>query len=91
MRDQVEAEEEDGVPERATRDLGIERDVDGGEADRRQDADREERGELAVAEGQRESPQMTSAAAISSTMSPISTSRTRRASAAGGVAAGAGS
>jgi hypothetical protein len=41
---EVEAEEEDGVPERAARDLGLERDVDGGEADRRQDADREESG-----------------------------------------------
>jgi len=42
--DEVEAEEEDGVAERAARDLRLERDVHGGEADRRQDADREECG-----------------------------------------------
>jgi hypothetical protein len=44
VRDEVEAEEEDGVAERPARDLRSERDIDGGEADRRQDADREECG-----------------------------------------------
>jgi len=39
--DEVEAEEEDGVAERAAGDLRLEGDVDGGEADRREDADRE--------------------------------------------------
>jgi hypothetical protein len=48
VREEVEAEEEGGVPERAGRDLRALGDVDGGEADRRQEADGEEGGELAV-------------------------------------------
>jgi hypothetical protein len=44
MRDEIEAEEEDGVAERTARDLRLERDVDGREADRRQCADRQECG-----------------------------------------------
>jgi hypothetical protein len=44
MRHEIEAEEEDGVAERATRDLRLERDVDRGEADSGQEPDREECG-----------------------------------------------
>src|SRR4029079_11416656 len=75
--DEVEAEEEDGVPERAARDLRLERDVDGGEADRRQRADREECGQFAVAQGHRDSNQTTSAATSARTTIPIRTTRTR--------------
>ena len=67
VRDEIEAEEEGGVAERAGRDLRLERDVDRGEADRRQQADREQCGELAVAEGHRVSPQTRSAAATATT------------------------
>ena len=67
VRDEVEAEEEDGVAERAARDLRLERDVDGGEADRRQHADREECRQLTVAKGHRNSLQTMNAATIAST------------------------
>ena len=84
VRDEVEAEEEDGVAERAARDLRLERDVHGGEADRGQRADREECGQLTVAKGHRTtSHQMIAAATSSRRTIPIKTIRTRRASAAG--------
>ena len=60
VRGEVEREEEQRVAERAPADDRLPRDVDGCEADARQDADDAEVEELAVAVGQRASPQPTS-------------------------------
>src|SRR5918911_5642057 len=55
VRRDVEAEEEDGVRERAGRDDVLARDVDAREAEARQDADGDEVRKLAVSKAQRTS------------------------------------